>query len=168
MVSFNQCAHVTIRASVKEILLFINSYWSWAKLVMCHCNGGLRESQSVTTEYSELVSAKPYTGLVLCFYWNHFLNESPTSIAILLLSLVLASLLVLLAIPPNSNFELPVYKPSIASFLSFLIKFYGWSSPQAVHPLVHLLARSLSRIQNKITWVFASLWQLGLQLASRV
>ena len=51
----------------------------------------------LTTEYSELVPAKPYTytGLVPCFYWYHFLflNQSPTSLAILLLSLVLASLL---------------------------------------------------------------------------
>lgn len=43
----------------------------------------------LTTEYSELVPAKPYTGLVPCFYWYHFLNKSPTSLAILLLSLAL-------------------------------------------------------------------------------
>lgn len=37
----------------------------------------------LTTEYSELVPAKP--GLLPSFYWYHFFNESPTSDAILLL-----------------------------------------------------------------------------------
>ena len=61
----------------------------------------------LTTEYSELVPAKPYTGLVPSFYLNHFLNQSPTSIAILLLSLVLASLLKLFL---NYRLTLPAVK----------------------------------------------------------
>lgn len=67
------------------------------------------DSLLLTTEYSELVPAKPYTGLVPCFFLLKplFLNKSPTSIAILLLSRVLASLLKLFL---NYRLTLPAVK----------------------------------------------------------
>lgn len=61
----------------------------------------------LTTEYSELVPAKPYLFPPFFLYLDHFLNQSPTSLAIFLLSLVLASLLKLFL---NYRLTLPAVK----------------------------------------------------------
>ena len=110
------------------------------------------DSLLLTTEYSELVPAKPYTGLVPCFYWNPFLNQSPTSIAILLLSLVLASLLKLFL---NYRLTLPAVKDQEMAFPALSNWYFPYNSDcglPEIRPILLNTALEWEQIREKDGW----------------
>lgn len=111
----------------------------------------------LTTEDSELVPAKPTTGLVPCFYWYHFLNQSPTSLAILLLSLVLASLLKLFL---NYRLTLPAVKDQEMALPALSNWYFPYDSDCGLPEIRPILLLLLNQLGLTWLWPLSDRWSM--------